>query len=80
MEYSSNVKSKETITNKLIRKLRALFDDDEFVSGILIYASHVEDRKTILEFIEHGEDVSVETVTVLALDLDDARSELQFCQ
>lgn len=54
-------------------KLRELFDDDEFVEGILVYAYDERDRETILDFINSGDDVSVETVTVLALNLCDQR-------
>lgn len=61
------------VTKQLELKLRELFDDDEFVEGILIYAYDERDRKTILDFINSGDDVSVETVTVLALNLCDQR-------
>lgn len=61
------------VTKQLELKLRELFDDDEFVEGILIYAYDERDRKTILDYINSGDDVSVETVTVLALNLCDQR-------
>lgn len=64
------------ITEKLVSELRKLFDDDEFIAGILVYADAEADQKSILEFIQKGEDVTVETVTVLALELDEARANL----
>lgn len=54
----------------LIDELRDLFDDDEFVMGVLVYADTESDRRTILDFIRKNDDVTVETVTVLALELD----------
>lgn len=64
-----------TITKNLIIKLRELFDDNDFINGILVYADNIEDRKAILDFINEGKDVDVETVTVLALELNDNRNE-----
>ena len=72
-EVSVNVDAND-ITKRLTTELRKLFDDDEFVVGILSCADNVEDRKAVLEFILAEDDVSVETVTVLALDLNDARN------
>ena len=62
-------------TEKLVQHLRQLFDDDEFVMGMLVYVSGLEDCRKLLDFIEKDEDVDVETVTVLALDLYDSRNE-----
>lgn len=64
------------ITTQLINELQKLFDDEEFITGILVYADNEDDRETILEFIKKGEDVTVETVTVLALELDSTRNNL----
>ena len=72
-EVSVNVDAND-ITKRLTTELRKLFDDDEFVVGILSCADNAEDRKAVLEFILAEDDVSVETVTVLALDLNDARN------
>lgn len=62
-----------TVEIELRKRLKALFDDWEFINGILVYARDERDRQTLLEFIDAGDDVSVETVTVLALELCDAR-------
>lgn len=58
---------------KLRYELRKLFDDDDFVNGILVYAYDERDRKTLLDFIHQGVDVTVETVTVAAIDLCEQR-------
>lgn len=62
------------IAIEFVRKLQDIWDDEEFIIGMLTYADNDEDRKTIIEFIDAGIDVDVETVTVLALDLDDKRN------
>lgn len=61
------------ITQALRKELKKLFDDREFIEAILLYLPHDDDRKAILDFIYAGEDVSVETVTVMALDINDMR-------
>lgn len=44
-----------------------------FIIAVLTYADNIEDRKTIIDFIDKGEDVTDETVIVLAMNLDDMR-------
>lgn len=60
-------------TKELVHSLRNIFDDDEFVNGVLLFAEDEYDRKIILDFIHKGNDVTVETITVMALELNDAR-------
>ena len=60
-------------THELTIQLRNIFDDDEYVEGILIYVSNATDRRKLLNFILYGDDVDIETVTVYALNLHDAR-------
>lgn len=64
-----NKVSKTTIN--LVEKLRNIFDDHEFVLGILAFVDTESDRKTLLDFINTGKDVDIETVTILALELND---------
>lgn len=61
------------IATELVGELRRIFDDDEFVQGILILAETCEDREIVLEFIRTGINVTVETVTVMAMEIDIAR-------
>ena len=60
-------------TQNLISELRNIFDDDEFVRGILTFADNEEDRTTLLKFIQAGDDVDIETVCVMAVELSNAR-------
>lgn len=65
------INNDSTNTQLLIKKLREISDDPDFINGILVYVDNDADRKKILDFIEAGDDVDVETVTILALDLND---------
>lgn len=42
----------------LFEKLRAFYNDGDFVLGIMCNAPHEDDMKTILEYIEKGKDVT----------------------
>lgn len=61
------------LTIKLGKKLKEVYDNDDFILAVLAEATNPEDQKTILDFIETGEDVTDETISVLAMDLADAR-------
>lgn len=67
---TKNVDTKKT----LIEKLRSIFDDKDFVVGVISNASHEDDRKSIIEYIENGEDVTVENIILLSVYLDEKRS------
>lgn len=58
---------------KLGKKLKEIYDNEAFIIEVLAYADNSEDQQTILDFIETGEDVTDETISVLAMDLADAR-------
>lgn len=62
-----------SVTAELVNKLRKLFDDIEFINGILVFVDNEADQKKLLDFIHRGDDVTVETVTVLALELNETR-------
>lgn len=58
------------ITNTLIKKLREIWDHDDFVEGVLAFADNDEDRQAVLDFIAAGEDVTTDTINLCALDLN----------
>lgn len=60
------------VAQELVEALTKIFDDREFVEGMLAYASTESDRKVLLDFIRAGEDVDLETVTVLAIHLSNS--------
>lgn len=58
---------------KLGKKIKEIYDNEAFIIEVLTYANNPDDQQTILDFIETGEDVTDETISVLAMDLADAR-------
>lgn len=58
---------------KLGKKLKEIYDNEVFIVEVLTYANNPDDQQTILDFIETGEDVTDETISVLVMDLADAR-------
>lgn len=55
----------------LIDKLRSIRDNNDFIYSVMLYVDTRDKRLELLNFIENGEDVNYETVTVLAIDLSD---------
>ena len=58
---------------EFVDKLIDIWDDREFITSMIAIAEHDDDKRRIIEFIDAGIDVDVETVSVLALDLADER-------
>lgn len=69
------MKNSRILEKELERRIRQIFDDDEYVLGIKIAAYDDEDRQTLIDFIDKGEDVTVESVLVISLNLCDLRDE-----
>ena len=57
----------------LFEKLRAFYNNRDFVLGVMCNAPHEDDMKTILEYIEKGEDVTIESLILLSLELGNKR-------
>lgn len=58
---------------KLGKKLKEIYDNDAFIIEVMSNVTHPEDQQKVLDFIEAGDDVDDETVSVLAMDLADER-------
>lgn len=56
------------------KKQKSIYDNKEFIIEVLSYADNPEAQQTIIDFIDAGEDVDDETISVLAMDLADARA------
>nr|DAH31964.1 MAG TPA: hypothetical protein [Caudoviricetes sp.] len=68
---------KLTETEKeLVKKLRAIWNDKEFVIGVLSYLKDDEERAEVAEFIDSNDDVTSESVTLLALDISQKRDNV----
>lgn len=64
------------IESQLSSRLKRIFDDKEFIMGMLVFAYDDEDRQFLIDYIDAGDDVNIETVSVLALNLCDRRDEI----
>lgn len=64
-----------TIEKELVKKLYTIWDDDEFVLGIICDLDDDYERKFVLDFIESTDDVIPEQIILLALNIKDAITE-----
>lgn len=71
-------KAKESeLAKKLIDELKKISEDEEFIVGTLADVYNDEDKKTLLEYIEKGEDVNYEQVILNSLWLGQQRDKLE---
>lgn len=54
---------------ELIQKLRNIFDDNEFVLGVLCDLGSDNDIDTVLEYIEQNENAKSEDIILLSLQI-----------
>ena len=67
---------------ELVKKLRDIWNDKEFVIGVLSHLKDDEERGEIIEFIASNDNVKSEDVVLLSLDIDrlrDTQKELCGC-
>lgn len=57
---------------QLFEKLREFHNDKDFVVGVMSNVDTDENYKKIIDFIDAGESVSVESIIALSVLLDDA--------
>lgn len=55
------------------KKLRTVYDNKDFVMGILATVQNEEDQNEIIDVIDRGTDVDDEVITVLAIELSRKR-------
>lgn len=60
---------------KLFEKLKEFYPDKDFVGGVLSNTEHDVDRQKIIEYIDKGNDVSVENIILLSLHLNNERNK-----
>lgn len=63
------------IKSKLIEKLKTISEDNDFLVGVVSNAKHNEDRETIIEYIDKGEEVSYEQILLLSVWLGRERKK-----
>ncbi len=65
----------KTIKRNLFDKLREFHNNKDFVGGVMSNVSHDDDRKTIIDYINNGEEVTVENIILLSLHLSNEREK-----
>lgn len=64
--------------NEYESRLRSLLQSmdlvDDYINGIFDFAYHPQDQKALIDFIEAGDDVDLETIAILALELFEHRN------
>lgn len=60
---------------ELVLKLQTISTDRDFLLSVINYAQNIEDRKTVIKFIDDGKDVTYENVILLALTLYEEREQ-----
>lgn len=65
----------EAIAKKLFYKLKAFHNNRDFVFGVMCNVSSVEGMQVMMDYIDHGDDVTIENILLLSLDLCDNRSQ-----
>ena len=70
-------KSPSEITLRLIEKLRAFSEDDDYILGTLAESPFDEDRQLIIDYIDNGKDVSYENILLFSLEVGIKREQMQ---
>lgn len=65
------------LKRKLFCKLRKYYNDKDFVIGVMSNLTHDDDIKTMIEYIDNGEDVSIENIILLSLHCNGYRTKHQ---
>lgn len=60
---------------KLFEKLCSIYDDRDFVVGVMSNVVTDKDSQALLYYIENGEDVTIESIILLSLELGIASEE-----
>ena len=69
-----NMADTKEVKRKLFDKLKAYYPDKDFVVGVVSDVKEDEDREAIIDYIDNGEDVSVENIILLSLHLSNERN------
>ncbi len=67
---------KKELKKELIKELRKVFDDKEFVLGILCDLRSDEDIETLLTYIRQNENIEAQYIILLAMNIDKLNNDL----
>ena len=59
---------------QLVDKLLTIWNDEEFVAGILAYLEDDAERQMVLDYIAENENASTEDLVLLSLYIDQQRT------
>lgn len=62
----------ESVKRKLFDKLKAFHPDKDFVLGVISNVDTDENYQHIIDFMDKGKDVTIESIIALSVLLDDA--------
>lgn len=65
------------IKRELFNKLKSFYPDKDFVVGVISNVDTDENYQKIIDFIDNGEGVSVESIIALSALLDDVTEKLK---
>ena len=61
------------VSQTLKDKLQTFYNDRNFIVGVMSNAKDEEDRKVIIDFMDNGDEVTVENIILLSLELGNER-------
>lgn len=64
------------VEKELVEKIRVIWNDKEFVIGVLSHLKDDEEREELIEFIDSNDDVTSEQITLFALDISQTRDNI----
>ena len=76
-EYINNEVQRNELSKKIVSELMKISEDKEFIAGVLLDVENDENKISLLEYIEKGEDVSFEQIILNALWLGQQRENAQ---
>lgn len=59
----------DSVRRRLFERLKEIENDRDFVIGVMSSAKTEEIASTILDYIENGKDVTLESIILLSLEL-----------
>lgn len=64
------------VEKELVKKLRTIWNDKEFVIGVLSHLKDDGERGEVIEFIDNNDDVTSEQIDLLSLDISQSRDNI----
>ena len=65
------------IETELIKKLLGIWDDEEFVLGVITDLETDREKKAVIDYIDQGKDIDPSSIALLSLHIDLERNKTQ---